>query len=216
MPIRPPHQLRQSIAKNMNQTSTLLTILIFLSSCASTKKSGINKDSYKKSEIDSIVEWKYGYDLDSIELCDLYILDGTPYGSVDIDSVLTTLNKREIGFVTPIKPGKEQTWFHRQCDLFILLGTNNQSMAEKRKTLKAAKNLYNDQIIELKTTDYKCDKCPILSINGEIIQNPNDRKYHINKLTPQKLKYIVRISQKLNPEYYGTNYENGIIEITLK
>ena len=200
----------------MNLTKILTISLLLLSACTATKKSTFTKDSYSKSEIDKIAEWKYGYDLDSTILCDFYILDGIPYDNSSIDSILAQLKKTDIGYVIPVVPGKEQTWFHKQCDLFMLIGTNKQSINEKTEILNSAQNLFNEQMIELRTTDHKCDKCPILSINGKIVQNPHDRKFQTNKLTPNKIKYIVQISQKLNPEYYGTNYENGIIEITLK
>lgn len=200
----------------MLNIKSYIVFSLVLSSCTTNKHIANQKNVYTREDINSMAEWKFGYDLNNADLCDLYMFDGIPYDNNGIDSLLSKYDKSEIGYISLVKPDESNTWFDRQCDLFTIISTKNQSHKEKRALLKWARNLFTEKLPDLKVTDFICPKCPILSIDSKLIENLYERKLHLMKLKPREIQFIVYLPQKLNPKYYGANSESGIIEIRLR
>ena len=83
----------------------------------------------QKADLDfvhSAVEVRFNLDLDTVNHCETYILNGVPFDKEDFANELKSYKSSEIRFAT-IANLTNTTWFHRKCD--PLAG----SVAKKRK-----------------------------------------------------------------------------------
>src|SRR5690606_8619245 len=92
----------------------------------------------QKANIESIkglIEARYGVSLDSIDLCDIYILEGEVYNEKCINSALKKYKTQQLIFTQLVDLSKT-TFFNRDCKYVTVLSTgSNQTKEEKKRIL---------------------------------------------------------------------------------
>lgn len=163
----------------------------------------------------TLAEAKTNLKTDSLKFCELYVLDGIPYTSAEeFEKELSLLNKEDIKLATIVDLSNSQIYC-RICDYVLLVGTEQkQSRKYKLKQLAVIQTNLKENLPELIITDFNCENCHQLVIDGNLIEVFEAREI-LNELQPKDIQFIVSY-QAANPEIYGRNAVNGLTEIFLK
>jgi|WetSurMetagenome_2_1015567.scaffolds.fasta_scaffold39417_3 hypothetical protein len=164
----------------------------------------VSAQVYSKDSIDSII--KLYYPTSNFKINTLYILDGIPLDSNQIDSVLTR-DTIEIVKYSFLDYRKSITW-ERQSNVVLLVSKS----AWPRKTIKKD---YNAVFKRLKKAQNNVLKSPVLLINSQLIES----KYSYKRTQEIPLNNIYSINVFLDSvsiEKFGINGKNGLIEIKTK
>ncbi|MCR9182537.1 MAG: hypothetical protein NXH73_06395 [Flavobacteriaceae bacterium] len=201
----------------MKKTYFIILTLILFTGCGLQNKQQRPElvSHYTQEDLKEMAHWKYGFDLEKKSFCDLYLIDGLPFDENGIDTILSKFRKSDIQYIVTVERDDNPIWFHQNCDLLTLIRTQNQPNKEKKEILEEVRSIFNRQVNK-KTFDYKCEDCPLMSVNGTLIQNPLEQKRIINELSVRKIQNIVKIRQPLNLDTFGAKGKNGIVEITTK
>ncbi|MEQ9101979.1 MAG: hypothetical protein RIF36_11615 [Imperialibacter sp.] len=163
----------------------------------------------------ALAEAKTNFKTDTVKLCELYVLDGIPYTSAEeFEKELEPFNRADIRLAT-IADLSNSEIYCRICDYVLLVGTaKNQSTKYKAMQLHLFRTNLNENLPELIITDYNCEKCQQLVVDGIPVE-PFKARELVNELRPKDIQFIVSY-QSANPEIYGRNAVNGLTEIFLK
>ncbi len=162
----------------------------------------------------SLAQNRTNLNTDTISLCELYVIDGIPYTTEQIEEKLGTLQLSDIKLATIADLSSSQIYC-RICDYMLLAGTGaNQSRKYKLKQLEIIRSNLNEHIPEPTIKYNNCEDCRQLVVNGNSIEPPKAREL-VNELKPKDIQFIVNY-QAANPETYGRNAVNGLTEIFLK
>lgn len=172
----------------------------------------------QKVDLESIyssVEVRFNMKLDTVNLCDSYILNGIPFTEEDFRSELRKYKKSEIKF-TAIADLSKTTFFHQNCDYVILVGAGeyNQSKESKLKELDSIRSNLNKNLPKIVIRDYICEGCKQVVVDGTPIGMYEARNL-VNELKPKNIDFIVSY-ESANPRIFGRYSINGLTEIFLK
>jgi hypothetical protein len=165
--------------------------------------------------INSAAEIRFNLDIDSIDLCDSYVMNGIFYTAEEFKTELLSYKQSDIKF-TAIVDLRNTTWFHRKCDYMILVGAGEygQARESKLKELDSIRANLNDNLPELVIRDYICKNCKQVVVNGTPIGMYEARTF-VNELKIKNIDFIVSY-ESANPSVFGRNSVNGLTEIFLK
>jgi hypothetical protein len=148
----------------------------------------------------------------------VYVLNGLPYSSDLLDSVLVKYQQTDL--TTIIYLNKNEILNINVCDqptagMILLCTKGNQSKESITKELIRIKKLYTkpDKKITSKNNIEKME--PVLIIDGNQIHFSNNFET-VNKLKTKEILGINYIQKPVSVELYGTNAKNGLIIITTK
>lgn len=194
--------------------NSFLFTLLTLISCSSTKEHTIINSSYTSTEIIKMAEWRFGYNLENLKLCNLYVVDGVPFNQENIDSVLAQIDQRSFRMVDFLTPSEENTWHHRDCDLIPLIQTTITKQKPKYtiEKLETIKEIYRKRAKEIKIAGTSCEYCPLVLIDYKYL-NERDVLNELSKLRINDIDFIAHYNKSLNPEFYGSIGKNGVVEI---
>ena len=188
-----------------NLSITLLLIFSFNGLSAQS----INITSFKKE-----IEVKYSIDLDTIKLCKSYVFNGVTYDIGSVNKELLKFKKSQI-ILTVLADLSNSRLVHSNCNFIILLGSySNQSNKEKRKLLKHLKDNLNKNLPKLYIRDFKCGECKAVIIDDKIY-DMYEAKQILNYIQVNDILHM-NYYEHPNPDYYGENAINGLVEIYLK
>lgn len=175
----------------------------------------LNAQKADTNYIHSAVESRFNLKLDTMNYCELYILNGVPFEKEDFANELENYKRSEVKFTT-IADLTNTTWFHRECDFMILVGAGDykQPKEKKIKELDSIRTNLNENLPELIIRDYICKLCKQVIIDGMPIEMYKARTL-VNELKPKNIDFIVSY-ESANPAIFGRNAVNGITEIFLK
>lgn len=163
--------------------------------------------------IKGLIKARYGVSLDSVDLCDIYILEGEVYDEKSINSALRKYKKEQIIFTELVDLSKT-TFFNRDCKYITVLSTgSNQTEEEKERILSKVRANLNDNLPKLVIRDYVCQDCMQVVVDG----TPLWVYQAIQLVNNIKIEDIQNISlyDTPNPEVYGRNAKNGLVKIYL-
>ena len=143
--------------------------------------------------------------LDSIELCDLWLVDGKPHKEhewVEVGSQHFVM----LGDLRVFK-----TW-DTQCDLMVMV-LHRQSKKAKRRVLREARAFLQSGFVIGTYSHHPAAKA--VSIDG-IPYAPGEALEFIRKLRPSQLAFINITDIPANPIIYGPLARGGLIEIKLR
>ncbi|WP_299990253.1 hypothetical protein [uncultured Pontibacter sp.] len=171
----------------------------------------------QKASIESmkgLIEARYRVSLDSVDLCDIYILEGEVYDEKSINSALRNYKKQQIIFTELVDLSKT-TFFNRDCKYVTVLSTgSNQTEEEKERILSKVRANLNDNLPKLVIRDYVCQDCMQVVVDGMPIRVYQARQL-VNDIKKEDIQNIAMYDTP-NPEVYGSNAKNGLVEIYLK
>ncbi|MBX2842901.1 MAG: hypothetical protein KTR26_14115 [Flammeovirgaceae bacterium] len=175
----------------------------------------INAQKADLEYIHSAVENRFNLELDTINLCDSYILNEIVYTKDDFRTKIGSYKKSDIKF-TIIADFSNTRFFHQNCDYTILVGGGKykQSKEEKLKELDLICENLNKNLPELVIRDHKCENCKQVVVDGEPIEMYEARTL-VNNLKVKNIEFIVSY-ESANPQIFGRNAINGLTEIFLK
>lgn len=175
----------------------------------------LNAQKVDLEYIHSSVEIRFNIKLDTVNLCDSYVLNGVPYTEEDFRSELRKYRKSEIKF-TAIANLSNTTFFHRNCNYMIFVGARvyDQSKESKLKELDSIRANLNKNLPKLVIQDYICESCKQVVVDGKPI-GMYEARILVNELKPKNIDFIVSY-ESANPRIFGRNSINGLTEIFLK
>jgi len=192
----------------------IILIVILFVSCG-VFKSNRFEPTYNSEDIQRMAEWKFGYDLKNIDMCDFYVINGVIYDSTTINIELAKYNKSEIPRISFAKQSQDNIYFDNSCELITIISTNVQSEKEKKELLIEIRNFYNRVVPTVRIRDWICHECKALTLNNGLPILPYDAKDILNKLKIEQIKYITVYEQPVNVEFFASGSDNGLIEIFL-
>ena len=159
------------------------------------------------------IESKFWVNLDTIDLCEIVILNGIPFEKTEIDAELRKLRLNEI-LVTALADLSSSELIHRNCSYVIILGTGHgQSREDKERILDSVKSNLNTYVPKVRIRDYLCDQCVQVVVDGRPLGIYETQEI-VNRLTKRDVRYIATYASA-NPKIYGRNAKNGLIEVYL-
>jgi len=159
------------------------------------------------------IESKFWVNLDTIDLCEIVILNGIPFEETEIDAELRKLRLNEI-LVTALADLSSSELIHRNCSYVIILGTGHgQSREDKERILDSVKSNLNTYVPKVRIRDYLCDQCVQVVVDGRPLGIYETQEI-VNRLTKRDVRYIATYASA-NPKIYGRNAKNGLIEVYL-
>lgn len=202
-------RLADSYLQFLFMKKALLIVLIFAIQLNDVVAQKANIKSIK-----GLIEARYGVNLDSIDLCDLYILEGAVYDEKSINSALKEYKKQQIIFTDLVDLSKP-TFVNRDCKYITVLSTgSNQTKEEKERILSKVRANLNDNLPKLVISDYLCQHCMQVVVNGVPVWVYQARQL-VNDIKIEDIQNITMYDTP-NPEVYGRNAKNGLVEIYLK
>lgn len=161
------------------------------------------------------VEIRFNMKLDTVNLCDSYVLNGIVYTEEDFRTEIRKYKKSDIKF-TAIADLAKTRFLHQNCDYMILAGAGdyNQTKESKLKELDSIRANLNKNLPELVIKDFICENCKQVVVDGTPIGMYESRTL-VNDLKPKDIDFIVSY-ESANPRIFGRNSVNGLIEIFLK
>ena len=195
-------------------TIPFLFTLLTLISCSTTKEKMEIKSFYTSTEIVKMAEWRFGYNLENLKLCNLYVVDGVPFNQKNIDSVLAHIDQRNFRLIDFFNTSKETTWHHGDCDLIPLIQTTNtkQQPSYTIDKLESIKEIYRKRSKEVRIAGTSCEYCPLIIVDHKYL-NERDILDELSKLEISDIDFIADYQKSLNPEFYGSLGKNGVVEI---
>ncbi|WP_350103785.1 hypothetical protein [Fulvivirga sp.] len=164
--------------------------------------------------IHSAAEARSNVRLDTIELCDLYILNGIPFKEEDFKAELSSYKLSDLKF-SKVLNTSNTTFFHKNCDyvMAVGLGKYEQTKEEKQEELDSIRANLNRNLPNLIIRDYICSDCKQVTVDGRPLW-VYDAKDLVNNLKVEEIDFIMSY-EYANPEAFGRNAKNGLIEIFL-
>lgn len=152
--------------------------------------------------------------MDKVDLCDIYILEGIVYDEKSINGALKKYEKQQIIFTELVDLSKT-TFFNHDCKYVTVLSTgSNQAEEEKERILSKVRANLNDNLPKLVIRDYLCQDCMQVVVDGMSVGVYQARQL-VNDLKMEDIQNIAMYDTP-NPEVYGRNAKNGLVEIYLK
>ncbi|WP_456461531.1 hypothetical protein [Reichenbachiella sp.] len=187
---------------------SLLTTLVIFGTTLNAQKADLEY-------INSAIEIRFNIRLDTINLCDSYILNGIAFDQEDLGKELMNYEKSEVK-LTAIADLSNTTFFHKNCDYVIIIsaGDIDQSNEVKQKELDSIRTNLNTHLPQLVIRDFICEQCKLVVVNGTPI-GMYDARTLVNNLKPRNIEYIVSY-ESANPMVFGCYSVNGLTEIFLK
>lgn len=203
--------------KMKNLRILLITLALILTSCESSKSILASKKESQNLNLEKIrnkFRTMYSTDQKSNELCDLYILDGIPFQSKEVDSVLKPISIDKIEFVSFVK----NTFSHKNCGNITIISSTPQKKSKKKANLETIKKIYKEELpkIDVIIRDKEFKNCPILIIDNLPIQDVYKSKRILDTLKSNNLSSVYYFPRKLKPEFWGSRYESGLVIIKTK
>jgi len=160
------------------------------------------------------IETKFSVRLDSINLCDFYILNGIVYDEKGVSIELSKAKDDDISYVKLIDIS-ESEFSHKNCESAIVIGVNqSQSVEEKEELISLIRKNLNEGLPDFVIKDFLCQECLAVIVGGIPLEMFAAKDF-VNKLKANEIRYISYYKTP-SPLFYGRNAKNGMIEIHLK
>jgi hypothetical protein len=157
------------------------------------------------------IEAKFSVELDTVDLCEIVILNGTVFSQTDINNELIKYATDQIR-IMQLTNISASTLYHQNCKFVMLLGTGeNQTKEEKKKLLSLIRNNLNEHVPNLIIHDYTCEACKQLVVDGAPVEMYRAKEF-LNEVKLKHIQYIGMYDAP-DPAVYGRNAKNGMVEI---
>ncbi len=133
---------------------------------------GFNTYSQTSSfdSLQSVIQIKHNIYLDTLSLCEFYLLDGKPLEKKELTQILEKANH---GIkATKLLDASSSDFLDKNCDYLISLSTSkSQSKKEKKQLFTTIKENLENALATKKHWDYNCHICQVMSIDGVVIKS---------------------------------------------
>ena len=163
----------------------------------------------------SAIEIRFSIELDTVNLCETYIINGIVFDEQDFENKLKTYKKSKVK-LTAIADLSNSTFHHKNCDYMVIIGAGNikQPKETKQKELDSIRTNLNRNLPKVAIRDFICEQCKQVVVDGTPL-NIFKAQTFVNDLKVEDIDYIVSY-ESANPMVFGRNSVNGLTEIFLK
>ena len=182
--------------------------LLLFSLIASEPLSGQQASS--RDSLCQVLEWTFDIDLDTIEVCDFFLLDGeVQYFTVEGEDEVVDFGFRSVNYVWIT----EAMFPHKSCDLLLLVESSlPQSNRKKKALLKGIRRKFNTNP-DVLPDSWTCGSCPPVSIDGRFFLG-DEARVQLNKIRSRQIDHIIVYNHPMNKAIYGSEGgRNGIVII---